>query len=504
MRRLFARSLLLALVGFSALFGLEFFLELHRAGFPDPTATSWAGVNNAKLVDILSPMARAYNNVLAMLLATIGLAIPLTANMHTPTLIDLFLRDRINRIVLSFMALGAGHVLWVDYMIGPEFAPTWAVALAVYFAIAGWVILIPYFFYVVRFLEPSTVISRLREENVATLARVAAHKVAPSVGQAAVAARIDQLGTIVLKSLDRGDRAVAREGIWALKQLVDEHARHKPTMPAAWFEVDRADFVGRSQEALDMLTESRTWCEMSCLWQMWLAYQQCLSKTSDVVSSISDASRVVAIHAAARGDDEALRLCIRFFNNFLREAIKSKNPHAVYDTFHQYRLLGRELCDRPERLRELGQHFLYYAQMARTYGLTFAPQLAVFDLGYVVRRAYEGGSPAAAALLGDVLLLPHLFDKAVQDLAVKAKLILGAFFLETGRPAEAARVSDNLRDVEPDEIAQVERELLAADRVFFEVTDRQVNLEYVPPERREPLRRFCTALSHRGDGPVGE
>ena len=43
-------------------------------------------------------MARAYNNVLAMLIATIGLAIPLTANMHTPKLIDMFLRDRINRV----------------------------------------------------------------------------------------------------------------------------------------------------------------------------------------------------------------------------------------------------------------------------------------------------------------------------------------------------------------------------------------------------------------------
>ena len=131
MRRLFVRSLVLAFVTFATLFGVEFFLEWRAAGYPGPTARSWAHVNNAKLADILSPMARAYNNVLAMLLATIGLAIPLTANMHTPKLIDIFLRDRINRVVLTFMALGAAHVLWVDYMIGPKFAPTWALGLAV-------------------------------------------------------------------------------------------------------------------------------------------------------------------------------------------------------------------------------------------------------------------------------------------------------------------------------------------------------------------------------------
>ena len=73
-------------------------------------------------------------------------------------LIEMFLRDRINRWVLSFMALGAAHVLWVDYIIGPQFAPTWSIAIAVYMAMVGWALLIPYFFYVVRFVDPSRVV----------------------------------------------------------------------------------------------------------------------------------------------------------------------------------------------------------------------------------------------------------------------------------------------------------------------------------------------------------
>src|SRR3990170_6401972 len=134
MRTTFVRSLLIAFAVFATLFGLEFFLEWRAAGMPGVGEMSWAGVNNAKLVDILSPMARAYNNVLAMLIATIGLAIPLTANVHTPTLIEMFLRDRINQFVLFFMALGAAHVLWVAYLVGPEFAPMWAIRVAVYVA----------------------------------------------------------------------------------------------------------------------------------------------------------------------------------------------------------------------------------------------------------------------------------------------------------------------------------------------------------------------------------
>src|SRR5512147_2412757 len=169
MRKLFMRSFAIAFVAFALLFGLEFFGEWRRAGSPGAGDMSWADVNNAKLVDILSPMARAYNNVLAMLIATIGLAIPLTANMHTPKLIEMFLRDRINRWVLSFMAVGAAHVLWVEYMIGPEFAPRWAFSIAILLSILGWAILLPYFFYVVRFVDPSRLVIRLRDSTMYVL-----------------------------------------------------------------------------------------------------------------------------------------------------------------------------------------------------------------------------------------------------------------------------------------------------------------------------------------------
>ncbi len=499
MRRSFVISLAIAFVAFASLFALEWFLEWHRLGEPGEAARNWQGVNNAKLVDILSPMARAYNNVLAMLLATIGLAIPLTANMHTPKLIDVFLRDGINRAVLGFMAFGAAHVLWVDYIIGPEFAPMWAIHVAVFTAIAGWAILIPYFFYVVRFLDPSRVIHRLTKEIERIVEDVGRGKREPVQAQADAAERIDQIGTIILKSLERADRGVAKEGVWELKELLDHYAVHKKRLPPAWFHVDRADFAGLSEEALVMLSENRTWYGMKVMSQMSLAFQHALTKASDVISAVSDANRVVGVRAAERGDHEVAKLSIRFFNNFLRESIKARNVHAIYDVFHQYRVMAKDLTAHPDLLRDIGKHFDYYAGMARSFGMGFAPQLAVFDLGYVVRRAYEAESEAASDLLDQVLGLPHRTGHDVHSMAVKAKLNLGGFFVETGRDAEAKRVAANLADVDALEVATAQRQILEAERCFHEVTDHQVNIEYVPPERREPLRRFCTMLAGTGD-----
>jgi hypothetical protein len=306
--------------------------------------------------------------------------------------------------------------------------------------------------------------------------------------------RIGQLGTIIIKSLDRNDRDVAAEGAWALKVALDAYFRDKDRMPREWFVVDRADFMGFSDEALEMLSEQKTWYEMKCLQQLELGYLRALHGPADVISVFSDALRVIACRAHDHHDEPALRLAIRFFNNFLREAIKSSNLRAVYDVFHQYRKLTRNIVDRPELLREIGKHFAYYAGMAKMSGMVFAPHLALFDLGFVVRRAYERASPAAPELLREVLALPHRTGDDIHSLAVKAKIILGGFFIETKKPEEAELVRKNLRDVDRAEVDRAESDLLAADRCFFEVTDRQLNLEYVPEERREPLRQFCDTL----------
>jgi hypothetical protein len=495
MRKLFVRSFAIALVAFTTLFSIEFFIEWSRAGYPGWSGTSYAGVNqNSKLVDVLSPMARAYNNVLAMLLGMIGLAIPLTANMHTPKLIEMFLSDRINRIVLVFITFGAAHVLWVDYMIGPEFAPTWSIGLSVMMALVGWALLLPYFFYVIRFIDPSRLVIRLKDTAITIVDAVADRTRDPADAQQESLRRVGQIGTIIIKSLDRNDRDVAAEGAWVLKLLLDQYEKQKSRMPKEWFVVDRGDFVGFSDEALEMLSETKTWYEMKALQQLELGFLRALHGPTDTVSVFSDAVRVIANRCHENHDEASLRLCIRFFNNFLREAIKARNLRAVYDVFHQYRKLARAIVDRPELLRQIGKHFVYYAGMARHFGMVFAPQLVLFDLGFIARRAYERASPAAADLLQQALSLPHRTREDVHSMAVKAKLILGGFMIENKLESEAELVRKNLSDVDGVEIDRAESELLASDRCFFEVTDRQLNLEYVPPERREPLRQFCDSL----------
>lgn len=489
MRTYFYRTLGLVVVGYVVFFGAEFGFELWRAGFPGPDHTSWVEVNNAKLVDLLSPIARAYNNVLAMLIATIGLAIPLTANMHTPKLIEMFLRDRLNQLVLFTGAFFAANVLWVDYIVGPHFAPTIAIAIAVGGALGGWALLVPYFFYVVRFLDPSNILKRLETETEHAIDDVAAGKLDPNQGQAVVHGRLQEIGTIVVKSLDRTDRDIATQGIWIFKRLLDYHGARKSKMPAGWFAVDRADFVGLSPEALALVQEEKIFFERKVQQQLFYAYSHAVGKAADVVSSISDASRVVAVTAAKRGDEAALALTLRSFNNFLRESIRLKHVHSIFDVFLQYRDLAEEMQDRPKVVRDIARFLASYALEARRLGVHGVSAFAVFDLGDIALLAQDKTPTVADEVLGSVLSI-NWEGASHQNMIVEARVKLGAMLLADGKDAAADRVKASLSSVSQETLKGTAKDLLDAPETYHEVTDRQVDVRYIPEDKRPFVDRF--------------
>jgi hypothetical protein len=507
----FARGFAAIALGLTVLFGAELYFELREHGFPPLHTLSWEGLNNnAQLLNTLSPMARAYNNVLAMLLATIGLAIPLTANMHTPKLIDLFLRDRVNRVVLTLGAAGAAHVLWASFIIGPNFVPIWAYRLSVIGALVGWVVLIPYFFYVVRFLDPSVIIRRLRNAITDTLRDVADGKRRPDVAQDEIQDLLFQIGTIVIKAFDRADRSVAQEGVWALRQIIRTYGEVKPRMGDEWFLVGRSDFVGMSHHAIQMINQKRTWLEMHVLYQLVLCYRHALAKAPDEISTIANVNRRIAVEAERRDDRHVVSLSIRVFNTFIRDALNRREHRASFDVFYQYRQLAAELCGDARFTRRIGAFFVVYANLADEQGCGFVSDLACFDLEHVVESAYLQKAEVADDLLGHFLSMPSVRDGRAVPARVRAKLILGAFFVEQHRPEQLDRVKRDLATVPVGDIAAAMQHLVSIQkRAYWEVTDRAVNIEWTDKARRRRIRALAEELmgigeSHHDEHPHEE
>ena len=100
-----------ALIGFWAEAALDFSLAT------DPITGQHVQLSQLQVTPnmiraVASPFARAYNNIIALLLTFIALAIPITANLYTPKLIEIFIRDRVNLFALCGCALLAAHSIF--------------------------------------------------------------------------------------------------------------------------------------------------------------------------------------------------------------------------------------------------------------------------------------------------------------------------------------------------------------------------------------------------------
>lgn len=441
-----------------------------------------------------SPYARAYNNLLALLLTFISLAIPLTANLYTPKLIEIFIRDRINLAVLCTYAVLAAHSLLAVTLSFDKWTPQLPFWVDSVCAMLGWLLLMPYYFYVLSFIDPLTIIKRVHLSLMQELEEAARGRHGIEEAQQRVNARIINLGSMLQRSVDRADRDVAFDAMRAHTLDLARVREMKPRLPAGFFSVDNRLMVGLSRPATEMLSRERIWMEHRIASQLVLAFKTALNKMPEGVSPLVHAVKNAAYEEARLGNAAVFELLVRTLNSFLREAIKKKdNPH-VYAVVYNYKSLIRRLIrDRSGALAGLVRYQRYYAELARTLGLPFSYELISYELAELAEEAYEH-NPSVAPLLLDAVLE---FDGAAQGAGlVKSRAILGAYFLERGLTAELARIEGSLRGVPSALLGQARDSLLAtADPMFWEVTDRGVNMDYVPPARRARVAALFERLA---------
>lgn len=474
------RLLGFTLLGLSLLFWLETWWELRRSGVSWDSLETTSGMGKA----LASTVSRAFNNLLTMVLGFVSLAIPLTANMYTPKLVEIFFSDRLNIAALLFFAAMGAHAVFAQWVMFDQWAPVTHVTALWISGVIGFIVLIPYYLYVLDFLNPVTIIERVRDRIISELPKVGRE---PSGElQPHVQDRIMQLGNVILRAVDRADRDVAIDAIAALEHTYLAYARIKPSLPAEWFEVRPSMFPGLSSRAIALLNRDRTWFEHRCLSQLHLAYVASLAKMPDAVGAISVVNRRLALHNVETGDDAAVALSIRYFNTFVRTALTKRDLHATYDVFHQYRGLAVELLAvRPDRSREIARHLRYYGEFARVSGLPFVFELASAEIAQIVGGAFERNSPQADEILAE---FEATGQTGQSPRFAKAAALLAAQFAAADRKPQLARMRAMLASIIPETLSAARRDVAATtDPVFWEVTDRQVNLDWVEPERRDAV-----------------
>jgi hypothetical protein len=453
--------------------------------------------------DAVSALAGMNAAVFGIVITVVSIIVQLSADRYTGVA-RMFFGDRVNLGVAAYYVVACVVGVWLSVTLKHDYVPHWTL-LAMIIATTGSLVLMgPYFSYVFRFLEPMSIIRRIRAGAVSTALRGSREERAEAVSeaQAAALAAMEELTDITSNSISGKDKIIASGAVDALKDFTIQYVREKSKATAPWFQIgpdikENPDFVAMDPESLADLVQRRTWVEWKVLRQYLGIYNEALSVMRDINYLVAIDTRYIAEEAGQRKDAELLELCVRFMNSYLRATLNARDVRTAYNVLNQYRLLVEAMLRQGNSHAALQgvRHMAYYGHVSFDMKLTFVTETIAYDVSALCQYANELGSAEEDAMLQQFLELDRPLRVSAQESALlgvrKAQVKLAAFYLMRGLEEKARLISRDM-DHEPPERLRSIREALerVTTKDFWEIIDRGRNFEYMPPAQRACLSTF--------------
>lgn len=488
----------------AALYGALWWVDFARAGSP---LSPLDLVSHPATRDALTNMAEITVGILAVALTVIAIVVQLAAARYTSRIAELFVRDPVNVLTTVFLVLTVTQVIWTDLSLFADTYPRAMVVTTVAMMSVAVLILLPYFAYVFRFLAPDQVIARIRRDAGRAVASVI-RRGDPAVARAReeMLTGIDQLTDMVLNAVKSDEKAVAVMSLRGLAEMATTHMGQKGALPASWFQTGPlgsgdADFVTLDPRTLVLIEQRRAWVETKVLRAYQTAYHQALHRIPDVNHLIAIFTRELAETAAHQGDDACLRMATRFLNTFARNSISNRDFRSAYHVLFEYKRLALTLVDLDLRdaVIEAARRVRFYGRLAASSKAGFVLETAAHDLCDLLQHLHATGSAAHDAVLDIFLELdaePENEEAAIVEQGVRrAQVKLATYYLARDEAAAAERIADDMRADRTHRLRAVRDELLAlVDPEWWEISNREVNWDYLPPDQRAFLQPFFASI----------
>ena len=438
--------------------------------------------------EAVAAMSRSHNQLLSVVLVSVAVAIPITATHYTPKLLRLFLTDRIHLSILTIYALAALHANWVSYLVRDTYEAKFLVAIVMFTTFLGFSLVVPYFCYVIWFLEPTSLVSRIRKQGVRAVDNATHHRRLPA-SKRELAHCLHNLGSLMLKAIDGSARRGTEEAIRATREILDEYGQEKPKLPKEWFQPEEEDFRGLAPEAMHFIAADHCWAEIVALQDLNLAFEAAMIKMPDAVVYVADTIRGIASDAYKRSDIPVVDNAVRAFNSNIRFAITHGEPHAVFDVLTQYRILAEEaLVQYPSLSIDIAENLAYYSGAAQAAGLKFVPELFMYDMGLLYRASIENECSSSSVILDTFSLQTRKLSPPQNIPLACAFLVTYAYVIRDIDSDHEAILLDLADLFEHPTLHSAFDVLNRTDSPRYrELTARQLDLNFVPPQLIEDV-----------------
>jgi Predicted membrane protein (DUF2254) len=503
----------MAILGGIALivFAVLYLLDHHVTGGMPPTEPSTAAERYVKfeptlISDALSGLAGMTAAVLGIVITVVSLLVQLTAERYTGVA-QMFLRDRRNVMVMAYYVVTCVVGVAVSLTLHTDFVARVAVFSTLCATAFGLIMMLPYFAYVFRFLEPVNLVARIEREAAADLAKAATTSDPEAIteGQGPALAALEELTDITSNSITGKDKIIASRAVDAIKDFVVGYLAIKGRADSRWFRIgdgirDNPDFVAMDPESLRELEADRTWLEWKGLRQYLGIYAEAQSEMPDITYLIAIDTRYVGEAALAKGDRAVVELAFRFMNSYLRSALNARAVRTAYNVLNQYRLLVESMIKggAHDVALEGVRHMIYYGRTSYDMQLGFVTETVAYDVGALCELAHSHNKTddkmLAMFLELDQPLRLKRQESGLQGIR-KAQVKLACYYLAAGAEDRAKRIAADMSGEDKERLTSIREQLIRVEtKEFWEIIDRGRNFEYMPPRQKEQMGRFFGML----------
>ena len=447
---------------------------------PDPAAA--AGT--------LGLVGGAEGVTLSIVLICVMFGIQTTSSRYSPRIIEIFTRNPLNALVLSFALASILYTFLVRSEIKANYVPMASVAVAEVLALINFAILFPYVIYVFEVMRAETLVGQIMRRARRSLN-----------DRGKLMTSIAQVTDIAFGSIQLGDLPVCVLSIEVLGQYLSrDYIPAKKKMGPDWFKVGHTELPGASDQIIAEVNRAKTWFE----YMVMSSFVDMVGLTpihrKEAVHAIAVATRNVGLAAIDVGDPELAELCVRFFNTYLRSAINRSAPTFASGIMNEYRRFAIGALEwRRDLAVESAAHLLRYGRHFDSAGMPAifgAAAEDVADLAIEARvRDPQVSFRLAQLLVRNLLdLIPNARPIGLNGL-FKGVAKLTCWAMAADEKDITHVLVEGIAAAPPDFVeAALSRIESMQTGLFWEVNERVISFDWLDKPLRDEIPRLRDAL----------
>lgn len=456
------------------------------------------------LAGFVATLAEVLAGVLGFTISAVAIVVQLSAERFSPKVTELFLRERTNLLTILFLIIANLISVWTTLAFAFHPIPLALVVINLILGSMAFIILIPYFIFVLDFLQPNSIIQSLeRQVQQGIMQRFEPSESLMHIQQVhrICLSALGEFRSIAISAIQQRDQAIILGCLESLRNLAVFYGEYKSQLPELWFRLTPpvykdSEFVSVDAMKLREIEAQKIWLEVKIFRQYQGILTNSLLVSAETCTLVGIYTREIGEQALDLGHTHIIHLTVKFFNTYLRLVINQRDIRAGYNIIKQYRLLAEEalLQGFDETALEIGHHFRYYSIIAYKANLYFLCETFAYDLGHLVQTCSNLGDEVHRNLLDIFLKIDHDPESEQQEQSSrgvrKSQVKLAAYYLSRGDRELADLIFQDMHHEPYTRVQIICEELLSTTEDFWEFTDRGESFYYLEPELRPYVQEF--------------